>query len=84
MGNPWTVCRLKELKKRIDPDIIFLSETKNPDASVLEKVECLGYHHHAFVSPLGVANGGLALLWKLDIQQKDPICTHQILVGLVT
>lgn len=68
MGNPWTVCRLKELKKRIDPDVIFLSETKNPDATVLEKVECLGYHHHAFVSPFGVASGGLALLWKLDIQ----------------
>ncbi|CAA7058840.1 unnamed protein product [Microthlaspi erraticum] len=68
VGNPWTEHRLKELKKRLDPDVIFLSETKNPDVVVLSKVESLGYHSHAFVSPHGIAGGGLALIWKPNIQ----------------
>ncbi|CAA7062291.1 unnamed protein product [Microthlaspi erraticum] len=67
LGNPWTVRRLKEIRKRVDPDIIFLSETKNPDPFVMTKVESLGYHNIAFVSPSSVASGGLSLLWKQEI-----------------
>lgn len=67
LGNPLTVGRLQELRKRVDPDVIFLLEMKNPDVVVLQKVESLGYHNHAFVSPHGTASGGLALLWKQEI-----------------
>lgn len=35
---------------------------------VLNKVDSLGYHSHAFVSPHGTAGGGLALIWKQEIQ----------------
>ncbi|CAA7021010.1 unnamed protein product [Microthlaspi erraticum] len=46
----------------------LLAETKNPDAFVLSKVKPLDYHHHVFVSPHNIANGGLALILKQDIK----------------
>lgn len=63
-----TVHRLQEMRKRLDPDVIFLSETKNPNTVVMQKIDSLGYHSHAFVSPHGIAGGGLALMWKQEIQ----------------
>lgn len=67
MGNPWTVRRLREICKKVDPDIIFLSETKNPHHVVVKKLECLRLGNIRTVPPHGTAGGGLALLWKEGI-----------------
>uniref|UniRef100_A0A0D3CMJ0 Uncharacterized protein n=1 Tax=Brassica oleracea var. oleracea TaxID=109376 RepID=A0A0D3CMJ0_BRAOL len=64
LGNPRTVRRLKEMKRDIFPDIIFLMETKNPDAFILKKTEQLQYEHSHLVSLVGHGAGGLCLLWK--------------------
>lgn len=64
VGNPWTVHRLQKICKRVDPDIIFLSETKNLHCVVQEKLEKLGFSNLKTISPHGVARGGLAILWK--------------------
>lgn len=70
MGNPWTVQRLREICKQYDPDIIFLSKTKNPHRVVSKKLENLGFTNLKTIPPHGVAGGGLALLWKdwLDLK----------------
>lgn len=68
VGNPWTVQRLQEICKKYDPDIIFLSETKNPHHVVQKKLSSLGYSNLKTVQPHGVAGGGLAILWKEWLQ----------------
>ena len=67
MGNPRTVRRLKEMKRNISPDILFLMETKNPDSFVAKKTDKLQYENRVLVSPVGHGAGGLALLWKQEI-----------------
>ncbi|XP_018479530.1 uncharacterized protein LOC108850504 [Raphanus sativus] len=68
-----TIPRLKDLTKQHSPDIIFLSETKNPDAYVLKELAALKFDHHYLFSPLSPGAGGLALFWKAetDIQILD-------------
>ncbi|WZZ75662.1 hypothetical protein YC2023_087032 [Brassica napus] len=68
LGNPLTVQRLREIKRTIFPDIIFLCETKNPSAFVLDKTQQLGYEYHDLIPPTGHGAGGLALLWKEEIK----------------
>ncbi|KAF8102830.1 hypothetical protein N665_0193s0013 [Sinapis alba] len=67
VGNPWTVQRLREIKRNIRPEIIFLSETKNPNETVLSKLEELEYDFHFLVSPTGHGAGGLTLLWNQSV-----------------
>lgn len=67
MENPRTVRRLRELKKSTYPDIMFLMETKNPDAFVISKTEALQYENSHLVTPMGHGAGGLALLWKQEV-----------------
>ena len=42
-------------------------ETKNPDDFVMKKLEIMRYEHHHLVSPTGHGAGGLALLWKQEL-----------------
>lgn len=42
-------------------------ETKNPDAFVLSKTESLQYENSHLVAPVGHGAGGLALLWKQEV-----------------
>lgn len=71
LGNPTTVLHLQEIKRNVDPDILFLMETKNPNDFVLKKLEQLGYESHHLFSPRDHGAGGLALFWtsmiKIDI-----------------
>lgn len=62
-----TVRRLVEINKKSLPDIIFLMETKNGDDVVLKKLEDIKMAQSCLVSPQGHGGGGLALLWKQEI-----------------
>ena len=70
LGNPSTIRRLKEVKKNILPDIMFLMETNNGDDFIKDKLKDLHYPHYFSIPPNGLS-GGLALLWtdniKIDI-----------------
>ena len=68
LGNPRTVRRLKEMKRDIFPDILFLMETKNPDSFVMKKTKQLQYENSYLISPIGHGAGGLALFWKPEIK----------------
>ena len=62
-----TVQNLKEIHKRFSPDILFLSETKNPNDFVLRKCDSLDFKNSLLISPQGHGSGGLALFWKQGI-----------------
>ena len=67
LGNRRTVNALKEVVKREVPKIIFLMETKsNEDWMVMVRDKC-GFKHGIFVSSNG-SSGGLAMLWKEEVQ----------------
>ena len=68
LGNPQTVLRLKDMNRSISLDILFLSETKNPDPFVLSKTETLGYENKHLVPPTGHGSGGLTLFWKANVK----------------
>ncbi|XP_019097316.1 PREDICTED: uncharacterized protein LOC109131143 [Camelina sativa] len=53
--------------KQFSPDIMFLMETKNSDAVTLKAVEGLNFACRHLVPPQGHGGGGLALLWKQDV-----------------
>lgn len=67
IGNPATVQRLIDVNKKHSPNIIFLQETKNQDENILKETESLQLESHFLVSPQGHGAGGLALLWRSDI-----------------
>lgn len=64
LGSPETVQRLREIKRTIGPDILFLSETKNPNETVLSKTHELEYDSHHIVPPTGVCAGDLLFSGK--------------------
>ncbi|WZZ06439.1 hypothetical protein YC2023_092360 [Brassica napus] len=70
-----TVRRLRGLRSRISPDIMFLMETKNRDEVVLPHFRDTLYCNHFLVPPEGLS-GGLCLSWKdninLEILESSP------------
>ena len=66
LGNTFTVRRLTEIHHAISPDIMFLMETKNSDDFIANKFLWMGYSNKFTVPPTGMG-GGLALLWKEDL-----------------
>lgn len=67
MGNTATVQRLKEINRRNKPDIIFLTETKNPDEKILKDLQWLNLEKFFTVPPESPGRGGLFLFWKKEV-----------------
>ncbi|XP_024014912.1 uncharacterized protein LOC112088843 [Eutrema salsugineum] len=67
LGNPLTAQRVRNIRRKLFPDILFLSETKNADAFILNKLKSLKYDHHHLVPPHDICGGGLPLFWKQDL-----------------
>ncbi|KAF9597137.1 hypothetical protein IFM89_015966, partial [Coptis chinensis] len=65
-SNPSTIRHLKDLINNINPDILFLSETKTSPNSITYLINQLNYPHQHIVHPVHLA-GGLCLLWKAGI-----------------
>ena len=68
LGNPMTVQRLKDLKKELDPDIIFLMETKNPPEFVTSTLDPLNFESLYHVPPHSPGGGGPSLLWNACVE----------------
>lgn len=60
--------RLRDIRKKIFPDKLFLMETKNPSEYVSENLQWMGYSSHHLVPPHAPGAGGLALFWKQNIE----------------
>lgn len=56
------------MHKKLSPDILFLSETKNSNEFVLRKCKSLRYENSLLIPPQGHGSGGLALFWKKGIE----------------
>ena len=63
-----TVQRIREIRKKIFPDLLFIMETKNPTTTVLNLLQGLNYPSHHLVEPHSPGAGGLALFWKNNIE----------------
>ncbi|KAK8535423.1 hypothetical protein V6N12_056941 [Hibiscus sabdariffa] len=67
LGNKETVRALKNSIKKFQPDIVFLSETKQ-SKRYLEKIRMkMKLEHSFYIDPIGTA-GGFALWWSKDTQ----------------
>lgn len=69
------------MRKDISPDILFLSETKNPNDFVLRKLNSVDYPNHLLVPLEGHGSGGLALFWKAAVDLS--VTTVSLLSGIL-
>ena len=67
IGLALTVKALKELRRKYDPDVVFLMETRNGQ-EVMERIrKRMRYDGRYYVDPEGL-NGGLALWWNKEVE----------------
>lgn len=66
LGNGPAVRGLLDLQKQVDPDVLFLSETKM-DKRRMEKIKWLLGMKNMVVRDCEGKSGGLALLWKKEV-----------------
>ncbi|KAL0751744.1 hypothetical protein Bca101_033747 [Brassica carinata] len=65
-GNTETIQRLRELRRKYFPDLLFLMETKQKSAYIIGLKDILGYDKVFTVEPVGLS-GRLALFWKTSL-----------------
>ncbi|CAM8908580.1 unnamed protein product [Rhodiola kirilowii] len=66
MGNPRTIRELRSLIRATNPQVIGLIETK-ADKKKMERIRVLLGFFGCFVVPAKGASGGLALLWRREV-----------------
>ncbi|XP_050252314.1 uncharacterized protein LOC126698852 [Quercus robur] len=66
LGNPRSVRVLRNIVQQWDPDFVFLSETKLRMRSMERKKRSIGFTN-GLVIPSHGRSGGLALLWRKEI-----------------
>lgn len=74
-GSSLTFPCAKEVIRLHSPSIVFLCETKNSSKYMRRFMRKMGYDDIAVVDPVGKA-GGLAVMWKHDIQIENVLCTE--------
>ncbi|XP_071905925.1 uncharacterized protein [Coffea arabica] len=82
-GSPLTIPQLKELVQVHSPSLIFLSETKKKKSFINCVKQWVKFDELFVVDPVGIA-GGLAVIWKKDIQVKSILFTSftiELLIG---
>lgn len=67
MESTLTIRRLKDIRKSVVPDILYLMETKNEDDFVLKNLKSLDYPYMFTVPHIGLSSG-LVLLWKEGVK----------------
>ncbi|XP_071918974.1 uncharacterized protein [Coffea arabica] len=73
-GSPLTVSQLEEVVRLHSPELVFLAETKNKKF-VMNKIRMrLRYDSLFVVDPIGRA-GGLAVIWRKDLEVKRVLFT---------
>ncbi|XP_043694226.1 uncharacterized protein LOC122644928 [Telopea speciosissima] len=78
LGSPRSVRALKQISKSEKPDLFFLVETKAQETRI-QVLQCqLGYAHYVAVNANG-APGGLAILWRDNIQVKIRVADDRII-----
>ncbi|XP_027148760.1 uncharacterized protein LOC113749274 [Coffea eugenioides] len=74
MGRPLTVSQIEEVNRLHFPEIIFLSETKNKKCYMNKLKMKLKFDSLFVVDPIG-RSGGLAVMWRKDVQIKRVLYT---------
>ncbi|CAN0920207.1 hypothetical protein LINGRAHAP2_LOCUS31903 [Linum grandiflorum] len=74
LGSAWTSDSLLTLWRQTHPTILFLSETKNPEARVKKKLKSrLQLNNFVFINPIG-RSGGLGMTWINQLVGKVRLC----------
>ena len=66
MGPPWSVNALREIVRQWDPNFVFLLETKLKKKAMERAKRKMGFFY-GLVVPKSNKSGGLAMLWKENI-----------------
>jgi exonuclease III len=67
LGNPKAIRALHEMVQSKVPSILFLIETKMDNSEMTVVRSRLGFHNALIVPSMG-RSGGLAMLWKDDVE----------------
>jgi exonuclease III len=84
LGNLWTIRHLCQLIKEKHPSLVFLMETKLRSKK-MELIRCkLGFKNLFVVDCVGKGGGGLAFLWKEEVELEIQNFSSRHINGIVT